>query len=89
MAVDETSKTLNYATVINFSNAVNTWLSVASVFTGQLRVLLLHTKSYAPAASSANTGMLGIDRPAIVSNCAVITQCLNRLDVTAVTRPAN
>ena len=23
MAVDETSKTLNYATVINFSNAVN------------------------------------------------------------------
>ena len=33
MAVDETSETLNYATVINFSNAVNTLVSVAWVFT--------------------------------------------------------
>ena len=48
MAVDETSKTLNYATVINFSNAVNTGQSEASVFTGQLRVRLLHLFSAHP-----------------------------------------
>ena len=36
---------------------------------------------------SFNAGMLGIDRPAIVSNRAVITQCLSRLDVTTVACP--
>ena len=33
--------------------------------------------------------MLWINRPTIATNCAVVAQCLSRLDVAAVTSPAD